>query len=69
MDFYSFTGLRSSEGNVNGLDGAEEGMDIDHQKRGVKRAGADHESDDETSASAVPPVNDIYRSRQQKRVH
>lgn len=62
------TGLPDAElGPVNGVEGSEDGMEVDQQKRGVKRPGADHESDDESSAA--PPVNDIYRSRQQKRVH
>lgn len=62
------TGLPDSElGPVNGVEGSEDGMEVDQNKRGVKRPGADHESDDESSAA--PPVNDIYRSRQQKRVH
>lgn len=57
------------EGHTNGVEGlADEKMDSDQQKRGVKRPGKDHDSDDE-SASVAPPVNDIYRSRQQKRVH
>lgn len=55
-------------GPVNGVEpGSEDVMEVDQHKRGVKRPGADHESDDESSAA--PPVNDIYRSRQQKRVH
>ena len=53
---------------MNGLEGSEDSMEVDQHKRGIKRPGADHESDDESS-SAAPPVNDIYRSRQQKRVH
>ena len=53
---------------MNGVEGSEESMEVDQLKRGIKRPGADHESDDESS-SAAPPVNDIYRSRQQKRVH
>ena len=62
------TGLPDSElGPVNGVGGSEDGMEVDQNKRGVKRPVADHESDDESSAA--PPVNDIYRSRQQKRVH
>ena len=62
------TGLPDSElGPVNGAEGSEDGMEVDQNKRGVKRAVTDHESDDESSAA--PPINDIYRSRQQKRVH
>ena len=62
------TGLPDAEVPVNGVEDGEESMEVDQQKRGVKRPGVDHESDDESS-SAAPPVNDIYRSRQQKRVH
>ncbi|EDO40717.1 predicted protein [Nematostella vectensis] len=47
----------------NGLD---EEMDTD-QKRGVKRPGGG-DSDDEGSTVA-PPSHDIYRARQQKRIH
>ena len=54
-------------GPLNGVEGGEDGIEVDQNKRGVKRPGADHESDDESSAA--PPENDIYRSRQQKRVH
>ena len=62
--------MTSREENVNGVEGNEETMETDQQRRGVKRPSknADHESDDE-SAAVAPPVNDIYRSRQQKRVH
>ena len=57
------------EGQTNGIEAhPDEKMDSDQQRRGVKRPGKDHDSDDE-SASVAPPVNDIYRSRQQKRVH
>ena len=62
-----FPGMEHS----NGVEGGEEGMDTaDPQRRGTKRPikATDHESDDE-GAAAAPPVNDIYRSRQQKRVH
>lgn len=52
---------------MNGVDDGEENMDVEQQKRGIKRQG-DHESDDEGN-SVAPPVNDIYRTRQQKRVH
>lgn len=62
------TGLPDSEVPVNGVEVSEDSMEVDQQKRGIKRPGVDHESDDESS-SAAPPVNDIYRSRQQKRVH
>ena len=62
------TGLPEAElGPVNGVEGIEDGMEVDQQKRGVKRPGPDHESDDESSVA--PPANDIYRSRQQKKVH
>ena len=60
------TGLPESEVPVNGVEVSEDSMEVDQQKRGIKRPGVDHESDDESS-SAVPPVNDIYRSRQQKK--
>lgn len=63
-----FTGLPDSEAPMNGVESSESSMDVEQNKRGVKRPGVDHESDDESS-SAAPPVNDIYRSRQQKRVH
>lgn len=53
---------------MNGVESSESSMEVEQNKRGVKRPGVDHESDDESS-SAAPPVNDIYRSRQQKRVH
>lgn len=62
------SGLPDTEmGPLNGVEGGEDGIEVDQNKRGVKRPGADHESDDESSAA--PPENDIYRSRQQKRVH
>lgn len=54
-------------GPMNGVEGSEDGMEADQNKRGVKRPVADHDSDDESSTA--PPANDIYRSRQQKRVH
>ncbi|KXJ23727.1 cleavage stimulation factor subunit 3 [Exaiptasia diaphana] len=50
-----------------GINGFEDNMDTDHSKRGVKRASG-NDSDDEGSTVA-PPSNDIYRSRQQKRIH
>lgn len=62
------TGLPDSEAPMNGVESSENSMEVEQNKRGVKRPGVDHESDDESS-SAAPPVNDIYRSRQQKRVH
>ena len=62
------TGLPDTEVPVNGVEGSEDNMEVEQTKRGIKRPGTDHESDDESS-SAAPPVNDIYRSRQQKRVH
>ena len=62
------TGLPDSEAPMNGVESSESSMEVEQNKRGVKRPGVDHESDDESS-SAAPPVNDIYRSRQQKRVH
>ncbi|XP_067035350.1 cleavage stimulation factor subunit 3-like [Acropora muricata] len=61
------SGLPDVELPVNGIDDGEENMDVEQQKRGIKRQG-DHESDDEGN-SVAPPVNDIYRTRQQKRVH
>ena len=60
-------GTPDSEAPVNGVESSENSMEVEQNKRGVKRPGVDHESDDESSAA--PPVNDIYRSRQQKRVH
>lgn len=66
--FLITAGLPDTEmGPLNGVEGGEDGIEVDQNKRGVKRPGADHESDDESSAA--PPENDIYRSRQQKRVH
>ncbi|XP_073238338.1 cleavage stimulation factor subunit 3-like isoform X1 [Porites lutea] len=62
------SGLPDSEAPMNGVESSESSMEVEQNKRGVKRPGVDHESDDESS-SAAPPVNDIYRSRQQKRVH
>ena len=44
-------------GPLNGVEGGEDGIEVDQNKRGVKRPGADHESDDESSAA--PPENDI----------
>ena len=38
-------------------------------KTGKRKRGEGEESDEETSGGVNPPVNDIYRSRQQKRVH
>jgi len=67
IQWYIFTGLPDVELPVNGIDDGEENMDVEQQKRGIKRQG-DHESDDEGN-SVAPPVNDIYRTRQQKRVH
>lgn len=52
-----------SETSINGVDD----METDQTKRGVKRASG-NDSDDEGSTVA-PPSNDIYRSRQQKRIH
>lgn len=63
-----YTGFPDSEAPMNGVESSESSMEVEQNKRGVKRPGVDHESDDESS-SAAPPVNDIYRSRQQKRVH
>lgn len=67
IQWYILTGLPDVELPVNGIDDGEENMDVEQQKRGIKRQG-DHESDDEGN-SVAPPVNDIYRTRQQKRVH
>ena len=67
IQWFIFTGLPDAELPLNGIDDGEENMDVEQQKRGIKRQG-DHESDDEGN-SVAPPVNDIYRTRQQKRVH
>ena len=37
--------------------------------RSGKRKREGGESDDEAANGGAPPINDIYRSRQQKRVH
>ena len=45
--------------------GGGEGVKTGKRKRGE----GGEESDDETANGVNPPINDIYRARQQKRVH
>jgi cleavage stimulation factor subunit 3 len=55
------------EAGVNGVDEENHAEVPDQGKRGVKRASG-QDSDDESSP-VIPPSHDIYRSRQQKRIH
>ncbi|XP_031552725.1 cleavage stimulation factor subunit 3-like [Actinia tenebrosa] len=59
------TSILPADSGLNGID--EENHTENTDRRGVKRA-VGHDSDDESSP-VIPPSHDIYRSRQQKRIH
>lgn len=59
------TSILPGDAGVNGID--DENHTENTDRRGVKRP-VGHDSDDESSP-VIPPSHDIYRSRQQKRIH
>ena len=55
------------EGSING--GVKEESSVKDDARGTKRPANSNDNDsDDDEKRVVPPVNDIYRLRQQKRV-